>query len=247
MFGPPTAPPERGGAVEGARRPSCAGASRAPMRAHRACCSASWGNPIPRWAAAAHRCGSSALGAQRPHPECGSRILRDNSLILVITGVEAGERAPSRRSAGEWPCWPVVGGQRLPVVDTWTDRRLCTVTVAGPRPVPCPPPARPQSVPSRSRASSRDRPASSPSLGVPAGQGVVRQGTGRADAEGDEVAVPGPAGRSPQPVHIPGDNFSIRRPRSVTAPRRSARNAGIPSSPGFRTGVDNHLSTAPGR
>ena len=48
---------------------------------------------------------------QLPHPECGSRIHRDNYLILVITGVEAGDRAPLRCSAAEWTCWPAVGRQ----------------------------------------------------------------------------------------------------------------------------------------
>ena len=69
---------------------------------------------------------------------------RDNYLIFVITRVEAGDRAPSRCSAPEWPCWPAVGGQRLPVVDTWTTRPLCTATAARPPPVPCLPPVRPQ-------------------------------------------------------------------------------------------------------
>src|SRR6476620_10269669 len=86
------------------------------------------------------------LGAELPHPECGSRIHRDNSLILVITGVEAGERAPSPRSGAESPCWPIVGGQRLPVVDTWTNRRLCTGVAVSPPRVPCLSPHRPQVV-----------------------------------------------------------------------------------------------------
>src|SRR4051812_34705332 len=41
----------------------------------------------------------SPLHAQLPHPDWGSRILRDNSFILVITGVEPGDRGPFRRSA----------------------------------------------------------------------------------------------------------------------------------------------------
>jgi hypothetical protein len=69
------------------------------------------------------------------------------SLILVITGVEAGDRGPSCRSAPESTCWPTVGNSCPPVVDTWTSRRPCTVTVRRPRPVPAPPPACPQSVP----------------------------------------------------------------------------------------------------
>jgi len=76
------------------------------------------------------------LGPQLPHPECGSRNSRDNSLILVITGVEAGERPPSPRSGSEWPCWPAVGGRRPPVVDTWTNRPLCTEVIVSPPCVP---------------------------------------------------------------------------------------------------------------
>src|SRR4051794_33145887 len=34
---------------------------------------------------------SGPRGAQLPHPDCCSRKLRDNSFILVITGVEAGD------------------------------------------------------------------------------------------------------------------------------------------------------------
>jgi hypothetical protein len=82
-----------------------------------------------------------------PHPECGSRNYRDNSLILVITGVEAGDPGRSRRSEPKRPCWPVVGGQRLPVVDTWTSRRLCTGSPRRPPSVPWLPPRHPQSMP----------------------------------------------------------------------------------------------------
>ncbi len=79
-----------------------------------------------------------------PYPDWGSRNFRDNSLILVITGVEAGERGPRRRSAAECPCWLAVGSRRLPVVDRWTSRRLCTGSSRRPPPLPCPPTGDPQ-------------------------------------------------------------------------------------------------------
>jgi hypothetical protein len=86
--------------------------------------------------------------AQRPHPEWGSRILRDNSLILVITGVEAGDGASLGCSGPESTCWPTVGGQRRSVVDTWTSRRLCTGVRRRPPPVPVLSRVDPQAMPS---------------------------------------------------------------------------------------------------
>ena len=82
-----------------------------------------------------------------PHPECGSRTPGDKYLILVITRVEAGDRGPSCRSEPSRPCWPLVGGQDRPVVDTWTTRRLYTDIVAPPLPLPGLPPVCPQPLP----------------------------------------------------------------------------------------------------
>jgi hypothetical protein len=151
------------------------------------------------------------LGAQDPQPYWGWRILRDNSLILVITGVEAGDRAPSHRSAGDRACASAVGGQRRPVVDTWTSRRLCTVVVRRPRFVPCLPPPRPQFVPRPVLPCRGD--------GVAAGQrGAGTVSTGAAPAaitvhgEVDMTPCDPAHTRSPQPVHIPGDNSSTSRP-----------------------------------
>src|SRR4030095_6797493 len=79
--------------------------------------------------------------------------------LVVITGGEAGDRAPSRCSAAESTCWPIVGGERLPVVDTWTDRPLCTVTAGRPPAVPCLSLRRPQAVGTPGmRVAGRDRP-----------------------------------------------------------------------------------------
>jgi hypothetical protein len=50
--------------------------------------------------------------------------------------VEAGDLAPFPWSGREWGCWPVVGGRRPPVVDTWTNRPLCTEVIASPPRVP---------------------------------------------------------------------------------------------------------------
>ena len=51
--------------------------------------------------------------------------------------MDPGDDASSRCSAPEWPCWPIVGGQRLPVVDRWTSRRLFTGVRRRPPLVPC--------------------------------------------------------------------------------------------------------------
>ena len=78
-----------------------------------------------------------ALAAQLPHPECGSRKPRSNYLILVITGVDPGDRGRPRRSVPKSTCWPTVGGQADSRVDTWTSRRPPTPAAVSPRPVPC--------------------------------------------------------------------------------------------------------------
>ena len=132
--------------------------------------------------------------------------------------MEAGDRAPRRRSATEWACWPDVGGQRLPVVDTWTSRRLCTASSRCPRPLPWLPPFRPQvggsdsteddaqgsQAPER-RWSRRDATAlrRRPSAGRRGGTKPAHM-TSRHPLDT----------RSPQAVHIPGDNFSTSRRRS---------------------------------
>jgi hypothetical protein len=82
-----------------------------------------------------------------PHPECGSRTSWNKSLILVITGVEAGDRGSSCRWRPRCPCWPTVGGQRIVGVDTWTTRRLYTDGGVSPLPLPRLPPVRPQPSP----------------------------------------------------------------------------------------------------
>jgi hypothetical protein len=167
--------------------------------------------------------------AQRPHPECGSRILRDNSLILVITGVEAGDRTPSCCSGPESACWFIVGGQRFPVVDTWTRRRLCTGVAVSPPPVPAVSRGCPQdSCRGRNgdgddgrRDGQRDREV--------AGQDG---NTGPCGRQGKDAAVTSsePAGtRSPQPVHIPGDNFSTSRRWSLVTCEASPRRVGPPA------------------
>src|SRR3954454_429728 len=83
----------------------------------------------------------SPLQARGPHPDWGSRKLRDNSFILVITAVDPGDDGPPRRSGPESTCWRIVGGEASPVVDTWTSRRPCTWRPCRPRAVPRPPPA----------------------------------------------------------------------------------------------------------
>jgi hypothetical protein len=116
--------------------------------AHRACCPRPEGNPCPRMGPL--RPLNRSPGASRtglPHPECGSRNHRYNYFILVITRVEAGDRAPFRCSGAEWGCWPAVGWGTCPVVDMWTTRPPCTSIVGRPRSVPAPPPACPQSMP----------------------------------------------------------------------------------------------------
>jgi hypothetical protein len=175
------------------------------------------------------------LRADLPQPYWGSRILRDNSLILVITGVEAGDRTPPRRSAADRACAPDVGGQRRPVVDTWTSRRLCTGDVRRPRSVPAAPPARPQSVPRPADCRGRDgvragrRGAGTRSAGL---RRTVRTPRGGPEMTGCDLAHT----RSPQPVHIPGDNSSTSRLRRVGEapldghPRGSALST--PLSPG---------------
>lgn len=92
------------------------------------------------------------LPAGRPHPECGSRTPRENSLILVITGVEPGDRGRPRRSGPESTCGPAVRGDRAAVVDTWTTGPSSTVPRRRPRPVPLPPTVRPQAIPRRAGA-----------------------------------------------------------------------------------------------
>ena len=151
------------------------------------------------------------LAAQDPQPYWGSRNLRDNSLILVITGVEAGDGGPSRRSAGDRACAPDVGGQPRPVVDTWTSRRLCTVVPCRPRPVPCLPPARPQFVPRPAAPGVRT---ATSQVNVVPERGVPRRSRSPtcrwpADMTSCDLAHT----RSPQPVHIPGDNSSTCRLR----------------------------------
>ena len=86
--------------------------------------------------------------AWRPHPEWGSRNPRSISLILVITGVEAGDNCRRRRSSRQSTCWPSVGGRgraccRLVDISTAVHRSSPSSTRC-PRSVPALPPARPQ-------------------------------------------------------------------------------------------------------
>jgi hypothetical protein len=143
------------------------GGARSLLRAHRARRGRHGGTRDPIRCALPSlllRCCSPAAGGpegpgpERPQPYWGSRTPRHISLIFVITGVEAGDRGPSRRSGAKSTCWPGVGNRRLPVVDTWTSRRPCTATPRRPRPVPRRPPGCPQSVPTpagRPRATGR--------------------------------------------------------------------------------------------
>lgn len=94
-----------------------------------------------------------ALPAGRPHPECGSRTPRDNSLILVITGVEPGDPGRPCRSAWKSTCGCAVRGDRLSRVDTWTTQELSPPPRR--RPPPVPPPAHVPS-PGRPRGGRRD-------------------------------------------------------------------------------------------
>ena len=148
-------------------------------------------------------------------PRVWFKNLRDNSLIFVITGVEAGDRAPSCCSGPEWACWPIVGGDRLPVVDTWTSRRLFTVAAARPPSVPCLSRADPQAVPRRRTPEYRDRHGGAARWPHSRRSGASARGWGAAPVTGGDggpVTSRDPAGTgSPQPVHIPGDNFSTSR------------------------------------
>ena len=143
---------------------------------------------------------------------------RSLSLILVITGVEAGERGRPCRSAAVRGCWPGVGRRPSSCVDTWTTRPLCTVTGRRPRPLPVPPagpsppPAQPADVAPRGGARCPHRvetrrpglgarwtvgPAVRRPGGVPAGQRAGRRlsptcahGWGQVDPAGRSVAFP---------------------------------------------------------
>jgi hypothetical protein len=91
--------------------------------------------------------GSRAPRTGASPPRVWFKDSSEKYLIFVITRVEAGDRAPSCCSGPESPCWPIVGGQRLPVVDTWTSRRLFTDALRRPPPVPCLSLLDPQAVP----------------------------------------------------------------------------------------------------
>ena len=161
--------------------------------------------------------GPEPARAADPHPDWGSRILRDNSLILVITGVEAGDRSPSRRSVPDRACWPAVGSERLPVVDTWTTRRLCTGSPSRPPSLPCAPTAGTQVL---WVATGHDRCLGRRSgglSGVRAGQWRNRCPTAyrrrrECNSPSTSRAVTRQAPVRPQSVHIPGDNSSTSRP-----------------------------------
>jgi hypothetical protein len=164
-----------------------------------------------------------------PHPECGSRTSSDKSLILVITRVEAGDRACLRWWRPRWPCWPTVGGHRRGCVDTWTTRRLCTDGGRSPLALPWLPPVHPQASPwtgrglrgiaatervgvARDAGSGPHRPRSAPCAGS-VYRRCVRSRGGAARSGAVTPRHP-PGTRSPQAVHIPGDNFSTCRSRS---------------------------------
>jgi hypothetical protein len=179
-----------------------------------------------------------------PHPECGSRKYWDKYLILVITRVEAGDRGPFRRWRLRWPCWPAVGGQRTIRVDTWTTRRLYTDGGVSPLPLPPLPPVhphpagrvrrglrgigRPEIVDVAPETRSGAYPRRSAGCGELQRRRVVRR-PGRA-ADGGAVTSCHPVGtRSPQAVHIPGDNFSTCRSRSRSVRRPSPSRTGAGS------------------
>jgi hypothetical protein len=179
------------------------------------------------------------LGAQRPHPECGSRNSRDNSLILVITRVEAGDRARPCRSARNgavgrlWVVSGVLLSTRGHLDGCAPGRRAVHLLSPGyPRPVPrsCPGPW-PGGAPGPWFGGSAHVRRVYTLAGGPGGPGAVgrRNGTGPAQVTSGQLTH----ARSPQAVHIPGDNFSTCRPWSPfeSAPSRVIARTGPPGVP----------------
>ena len=211
------------------------------LRGHRAWCAPPGGNPRPQeplgdpllLVLGALVSGvSETVRAERPHPECGSRIHRINNSSSSSHVWKLGTKP---LSAAQAPGDPV---GRLWVVSVRPVSTRGHLDGCAPvtRPVHSLSPASPCSVPrSRARrrrgrgrrpateaadpgdraADPRDGPAS---VQVSAVRGIAASRGGRSASRG---SLPGamtagePAHtRSPQPVHIPGDNFSMCRPRS---------------------------------
>ena len=210
------------------------------LRGHRAWCAPPGGNPRPQeplgdpllLVLGALVSGvSETVRAERPHPECGSRIHRINNSSSSSHVWKLGTKP---LSAAQAPGDPV---GRLWVVSVRPVSTRGHLDGCAPvtRPVHSLSPASPCSVP-RSRArrrrgrdgdpprSGRSRPPrgrSTRGTGVGAGQrrarhrSVARWQVGLAGSAPGAMTAGEPAHtRSPQPVHIPGDNFSMCRPRS---------------------------------
>jgi hypothetical protein len=184
-----------------------------------------WAHPRRRIRCARSWRSAVALGPPEralPHPEWGSRIHRDNQLILVITVVEAGDRAPSRCSAPRIGMlancgWSAFSCCRHVDISTAVHRRRrpstrCPLRLPWLSPaIPRPPPAGIVRT-----VGQRPRNGRKPRSGA-VWMAMQRIAPGPAPERDRSAAVTSSdpaATRSPQAVHIPGDNFSMCRPRS---------------------------------
>ncbi|TQN40716.1 hypothetical protein FHU33_0065 [Blastococcus colisei] len=163
-------------------------------------------------------------GTELPHPECGSRISEitpsSSSSHVWKLGIEA-VRAGQVPTTAVGRLWAVT----VDLLSTRGHLDGCSPSSVGVHPLsPVSPCWIPRSCPARRRRRSVLRDRDRGMFAIPAGQGGIqgRIGVGGSTVGRRASVTSGdPSGtRSPQPVHIPGDNFSTSRRGSPTGHRQ---------------------------